>query len=484
MFSEVIAMDLYTLNESQTIELKEASDRLPANLFETYSSFANTCGGVIYLGVKEKKPRNIISGVTNSPMLKKAFFDAIHNKTKVSVAMGGDEMWREIELEGKTVIEITVKEAPISLKPVYLNGNPAFSYLRSADGDYVASPFERRALELDAVPQKFDMRPNSGGYGLGDLNAETLSAYRAIFNARNPDNLLISDTDEEFFTHIGALRKNESGKLIATNAAVLLFGNYLIIKESFPEYNLDYREQISGSSRWDYRLDSSSLTWSGNAFDFYRNLISHLQPKLPNRFHLNGVYEDGGEGIMECVREGLTNAIANCDYLLPGGVRVIYDGNSVFFQNAGKLRLPLTQVLAGGDSDPRNEGVMNLLHLAKIGDKAGEGVPNVFRRMRSLGLPNPILKQTSAPFKTSLTLIISSSLQSDNTALDSKIVQFLTENGPSSVTQIAEGLGVHNSMVSLSLKKLGRSGLVMDNGKKTRGKMFWLYRPNNEKTNF
>ena len=67
----------------------------------------------------------------------------------------------------------------------------------------MASTFERRAMELDAVPQKFDMRPNSGGYGLNDLNVETLNvetlnAYRAIFNARNPDNLLISDADEEF----------------------------------------------------------------------------------------------------------------------------------------------------------------------------------------------------------------------------------------------------------------------------------------------
>lgn len=66
-------MDLYTLKENQTIELKEASDRLPANLFETYSSFANTCGGVIYLGVREKAPRNIIVGVKNLPMLKKTF---------------------------------------------------------------------------------------------------------------------------------------------------------------------------------------------------------------------------------------------------------------------------------------------------------------------------------------------------------------------------------------------------------------------------
>lgn len=467
-------MDLYTLKESQTIELKEASDRLPSNLFETYSSFANTCGGVIYLGVREKAPRNIIVGVKNLPMLKKAFFDTIHNKSKVSVAMGGDEMWREIEIDGKTVVEIQINEAPISLKPVYLNGNPAFAYLRSADGDYLASTFERRAMELDAVPQKFDMRPNSGGYGLKDLNVETLNAYRAIFNARNPDNLLISDTDEEFFARIGALRKNENGNLVATNAAVLLFGNYLIIKESFPEYNLDYREQVSGSSRWDYRLDASSLTWSGNAFDFYRNLISHLQPKLPNRFHLSGVYEDGGEGIMECVREGLTNAIANCDYLLPGGVRVIYDGYSVFFQNAGKLRLPLSQVLIGGDSDPRNEGVMNLLHLAKIGDKAGEGIPNVFRRMRSLGLPDPILKQTSAPFKTSLTLFVSSSLRSDDSTLDSKVLHYLTENGPSSVSEIAKGLSVNNAMISISLKGLVNSGIVANNGKKTRGKKFWI----------
>ncbi|HBN00158.1 MAG TPA: hypothetical protein DD384_02840 [Firmicutes bacterium] len=177
---------------------------------------------------------------------------------------------------------------------------------------------------------------------------------------------------------------------------------------------------------------------------------------------------------MECVREGLTNAIANCDYLLPGGVRVIYDGYSVFFQNAGKLRLPLSQVLIGGDSDPRNEGVMNLLHLAKIGDKAGEGVPNVFRRMRLLGLPEPILKQTSAPFRTSLTLFVSSSLHSDDSTLDSKVLHHLTENGPSSVSEIAKGLSVNNATISISLKGLVSSGIVANNGKKTRGKKFWI----------
>ena len=467
-------VDLCTLRESQTIELKEASDSLPINMYETYSSFANTRGGTMYLGIKEKKPKNIITGVTNEPMLKKSFFSAINNKTKVSVALVDDSQWQVMSVEGKTVIAIAVREAPISLKPVYLNGNPALCYLRKDDGDYPASPFERRAMELDAAPQKFDMRPNAAGYEFGDLNRDTLSKYRSIFNARNPDNLLIGDSDEDFFLHIGALKKNGNGKIVPTNAAVLLFGNYLMIKEIFPEYNLDYRENKTGASRWDYRLEASSLTWTGNAFDFYHMVVNRIQPMLPNRFHLNGLYEDGGEGLLECVREGLTNAIANCDYMLPGGVQLTFSGGVLTFKNAGKLRLPIIQVLQGGESDPRNEGVMNLLHLARIGDKAGEGVPNIYRRMRALGFPDPILEQSSAPSRTTLVFLLTQNLITNSPDLETKIIHTLAELGEASVTELAKTLSVNNATVSLALKEMCASGTVENNGKATKGKKFWL----------
>ena len=467
-------IDLYTLRESQIIELKEATDSLPLSIYETYSSFANTRGGTIYLGIREKKPKNVIIGVTNEPMLKKSFFNAIANKTKASAALVDDSQWRAISIEGKTVIEIFVREAPISLKPVFLNGNPALCFLRKDDGDYPMSQFERRAMELDAVPQKFDMRPNAAGYTFDDLNKETLTKYRSIFNARNPDNLLIGDTDERFYQNIGALKKSEDGRLVPTNAAILLFGNYLMIKEIFPEYNLDYRENRSGASRWDYRLDASSLTWSGNAFDFYHFVVNRIQPLLPNRFHLSGIYEDGGEGLLECVREGLTNAIANCDYLLPGGVQVTYASGMLTFKNAGRLRLPISQVLQGGDSDPRNEGVMNILHLAKIGDKAGEGVPNIYRRMRLLGFPDPLLDQSSAPFRTTLSFLLTQNLTTDDPDLETKIIHALAELGEASVTELANKLAINNATISLALKKMCESGTVENNGKATKGKKFWL----------
>ena len=150
-------------------------------------------------------------------------------------------------------------------------------------------------------------------FSLEDLNKDTLRSYRRMFDARNPNNLFSGLEDVSFFHSIGALWL-ENGKYLATNAAILLFGNYLQIKQIYPEFNLDYRENASHSSRWNYRLDASDLSWSGNIFDFLSMVLSHVKPFLPNLFHLaeDGVAEDGGKLLMEAVREGVVNAICNC----------------------------------------------------------------------------------------------------------------------------------------------------------------------------
>ena len=46
--------------ESIEVECKKASNSLPKSVWETYSSFANTNGGTIYLGVEEQKDKNNI----------------------------------------------------------------------------------------------------------------------------------------------------------------------------------------------------------------------------------------------------------------------------------------------------------------------------------------------------------------------------------------------------------------------------------------
>lgn len=471
-------MNYFLDKESQTLEFKTAEKSLPLSLYETYSSFANTKGGTIVLGIKEGDKGNQILGVHHVASLKKDFFNAISNKNKVSACLGTDELWHEELVDGKTLVCITVPEAPRFLKPVYLNGNPALTYVRRNDGDYLASDYERKAMELDSFPQKQDMKTNSMNLKLEDLNQETIRTYRRMFDETNPGNLFSGLEDVLFFKSIGALRL-ENNQYLATNAAVLLFGNYLQIKQLYPEYNLDYREDVSHSTRWDFRLDASDLSWSGNIFDFLMMTISHMKPSLPSPFHLadDGITEDGKKLMVESVREGIVNAVSNCDFLLPGGVVILYEGDKIVFKNAGRLRLPLNRALVGGDSDPRNEGVMNLLHLVRIGDKAGTGIPNIVLKLKKLGYPSPIWEDEAFPSKTTLTFLFPR-LEFLKTAdeLDKKIISLLAKNGQSDATSLAKTLGVSTSTMSLALKKLKNGNVVDDNGKPTKGKKFFLKR--------
>lgn len=80
---------LLQLGERITFECKKAEGQLPKSVWETYSSFANTIGGTILLGIKEcmdetdPEKRFEITGVANPQKMKKEFFDTL-NSNKVN----------------------------------------------------------------------------------------------------------------------------------------------------------------------------------------------------------------------------------------------------------------------------------------------------------------------------------------------------------------------------------------------------------------
>lgn len=52
-------MELLGKGEKVDIECKESDSTLTKSLWETYSSFANTNGGYIFLGIKENKKKRL-----------------------------------------------------------------------------------------------------------------------------------------------------------------------------------------------------------------------------------------------------------------------------------------------------------------------------------------------------------------------------------------------------------------------------------------
>lgn len=51
------------LNEDHELECKLATGGLPESIWETYSSFANTNGGTILLGIKEHRDSFTVEGL-------------------------------------------------------------------------------------------------------------------------------------------------------------------------------------------------------------------------------------------------------------------------------------------------------------------------------------------------------------------------------------------------------------------------------------
>ena len=76
--------DYRLYREGNQIEAKSALHGLPSSIWETYSGFANTYGGVILLGVEEEKDGSFVtSGLRNSDKLIKDFWNIINNVNKV-----------------------------------------------------------------------------------------------------------------------------------------------------------------------------------------------------------------------------------------------------------------------------------------------------------------------------------------------------------------------------------------------------------------
>jgi ATP-dependent DNA helicase RecG len=100
--------DLELLRESVDLECKLAAGRdgkgaLPEDFWPTYSSFANTEGGIVVLGVSEKQGQFSIGGIANIAKVRKELFNGLNNRQKVSANLITDASVREVVLEGKTV---------------------------------------------------------------------------------------------------------------------------------------------------------------------------------------------------------------------------------------------------------------------------------------------------------------------------------------------------------------------------------------------
>ena len=402
--------DIYTLVENDEIECKEALDGLPKDLWETYSAFANTNGGTLFLGIKEKSGKFSITGIKDEENIIKDLWDNLNNPKKVSANILNNSSVEKLTIEGVKVIKVNVPKADRKARPVYIGENPfneskhSGTFRRNYSGDYKCSKEEIKRMLADQLDESQDSLILEG-FDISDLNQDTINSFRNRLRAIKPNHPWVSLDDKTFLYKLGAYDKDRKiGREGITAAGLLMFGEDRAITDEFHKYFLDYREKLSEEVRWDYRIISSDGTWSGNIFDFYFKIINKITDNLNVPFRtVNGIRQEDTR-VHEAVREAVANALIHADYRLPRGI-VIEKGKTYFkLSNPGNLRITREEALKGGVSDPRNENIFKMFNLLGIGERAGSGLENIQLAWKEQEWLAPDLQELYDPDRIVLTL--------------------------------------------------------------------------------
>jgi len=134
--------------ENNRLEAKKAQGGLPHSIWETYSAFANTCGGLILLGVIENEDKSFSSVPLDDPdQLAADFWNSLTRPGAVSVNVLQPEDVRVLESGGNRIVVIEVPRAEGGQMPVYIGEDPySGSYWRNGEGDYRIPPEQVRQL--------------------------------------------------------------------------------------------------------------------------------------------------------------------------------------------------------------------------------------------------------------------------------------------------------------------------------------------------
>ena len=382
--TEQDVLELLQYGEHIHLECKKAETTLPASVWETYSSFANTDGGTILFGVEEHmkemdfERRFTFQSIKNPDQRIKDFWNTI-NSNKVSTNILVDSDIGTCSVKGETIIWVKIPRAKYNQRPVYLNENPMKgSYKRNHEGDYHCTEEEVKAMLRDANDSGSD-GTILDGYTMEDIDMNALRSYRIEFEHQNPDHVWNSLDDKEFLHKMGGYTKDRStGKWWLTAAGLLLFGSGEAIRERFSNIRMDYIDQsnLLPGSRWSDRLTYDGM-WDNNLYNFMRQVMPKLVSGIKRPFRLEGMLRVDDTPVHKAIREAVVNMLIHSDYMVNGILKIIKSDKGFVFSNPGTLKLPVQDIYEGGHSVARNPHIQTFFRMIGAGDNIGSGFPTI-----------------------------------------------------------------------------------------------------------
>lgn len=415
-------METLKYGERINLECKRAESTIPGSVWQTYSSFANTDGGLILFGVEEHideadlEKRFTFQSINNPQQRLKDFWNTI-NSAKVNRNILVDSDVGVIKVHGADIMWINVPQADYKSKPVYINENiNKGTYKRNHEGDYHCTEDEIKAMLRDASDSGNDGTLLTG-YTMDDIDSESLKSYRIEFEHNNPGHVWNGTDNQTFLKYLGgyAVDRN-TGKGWLTTAGLLMFGKGLSVRERFDNIRMDFidRSNMVPGSRWSDRITYDGM-WENNLYTFMRLIMPKLVSGLRRPFKLEGMTRIDDTPIHSAIREAVVNMMIHSDYWITGVLKVEKDDKSFSFSNPGSLKLPMQAIYEGGHSVARNPRIQTMFRMIGYGDNAGSGFPTILSAWGGENWRKPDLSQDEELHQVNLKLWMISTMPAECT---------------------------------------------------------------------
>lgn len=455
---------LLQLGENEELEFKSSYTKLPKSFWETYSSFCNTKGGIVILGIKETEGKNKPCGVKNPIKIKDSLFDNLSNTNKVNYSELSERNVHILNYKGNDIIIVTIPEVNDSNKPIYINNNIKYTYLRKGSGDMLATDDELKTILRNASKDgDSNLLTNSS---LNDIDDNSFILFRDEIDKNYPSQGYKHMSKQKFLESIGGYRIDRKDGTRKLNLGTLLFlGKYQSIKDFLPHYHLDYLNYINSHSRWKDRVASDEPNKSYgemNLYNFYKIVSQKLYSTLSHEFQLDNQIRISNSTMNESLREAFVNTLMHADYKnYLTNIKIEATNMQYKFTNPGKMLVSKKEYAKGGTSIPRNEKICSYFRLIGASERQGMGGRKIFSNSIENNLRSPDI---DTDLNKTILSIWTVDLADSYPGLDdnsrSVLKSILSSKAPQSRVEIEDETNLTKSQTRTSLEKLQSLDLV------------------------
>lgn len=418
--------------ETENIEfkVKETED-----LYKEVIAFANTDGGTVYIGIDDMG--NVV-GLDNVDETYTKITNGVRDAILPDVTI-----FVKYTLRDDKVIKITVGEG--SSKPYFLKSKgikPSGVYVRQGASSVQATYEQIRTMIKSADGDRYETSRCMTQELTFRSAAKAFDEYGTEFSPQKYKALGITSQTGDMFTNLAELFSDQCRHTIK----IAVFSD-------------DNKTKFLDSKEFD-----------GSVFKQLEDSFAYLRLCNKNSAEINGLKRiERLDYPEEAVRESLLNAIVHRDYSFSGSIIINVNSKETEFISIGGLLPGLSpEDIRSGISQPRNKNLAEAFHRLQLIEAYGTGIRRIYDLYKNCPV-QPRIDITANSFKMVLPNMNAAGEQSvQNSMINHQqraILEYISENGKITETEIQKLLGVKRTRAYTVAKELCNMGLIRSVGR-------------------